>query len=161
MGKNYRSQHTRKASQTVYDQIQADGSLSRRRWEIYDVLFRRGPLTANEVHRHTELHGTDGYRHNVQARMTELVDLGVVRAVDTVTCSQTGNVATQYDVTDALPDPERARRRRPKKPSRKKLRVVLEEMRELWKSGTTLSDETVELMRWIAAQVEPQQPEEQ
>lgn len=69
------------------------------------MLFRHGPLTANEVFvvLHRESKGSINAASNSAARFSELRDLGVVYEVATRSCSVTGMTVIQWDVTDRLP----------------------------------------------------------
>lgn len=93
----------RQTSIDCYNQIRAEGLLSKRRWEVYDIVFKRGPMTSNETFDYSSLKGVDGYRHNANARMTELRDSGVVQEIGTTICSKTGRTVILWDVTDKLP----------------------------------------------------------
>jgi len=93
----------RQTSIDCYRQIQAEGLLSKRRWEIYNILYHHGPMSSNETFDYSQLKGVDGYRHNANARMTELRDLGVVMELGTKVCSKTGRTVIEWDVTDRLP----------------------------------------------------------
>jgi len=93
----------RDTSLQVYFRIKEDGTLSRRRWEVYDIVFNHGPITGNEIFKHCELQGVPGYRHNVHARLTELREMGVVKEAGTRECQVTGETAIIWDVTSNLP----------------------------------------------------------
>jgi len=93
----------RQTSIDVYHQIESEGLLSKRRWEVYHILFNHGPMTSNETFDYSKLHGVDGYRHNANARMTELRELGVVQEIGTTLCSKTGRRVILWDVTSNLP----------------------------------------------------------
>ena len=80
----------------AYREIEANGLLSRMRFRVYDLLFRDGPLTQREVDVRL---GTDsGHK-----RVSELVERRVVRAVGERSCSVSGQLAVEWDVTDGLP----------------------------------------------------------
>lgn len=93
----------RKTSIDVYRKIRDSGILSERRWEAYAIVYRHGPLTSNEVFEYSKLKGVPGYRHNTNARMTELRDMGAVEEIGTKCCSVTGEVVILWDVTDKFP----------------------------------------------------------
>lgn len=98
----------RQTSIEVFKQIRDNGLLSKRRMEVYEIVFNHGPMTSNETFDYSELNGIDGYRHNANARMTELRELGVVYEAGTKQCSKSGNTVILWDVTDKLPvKPER------------------------------------------------------
>lgn len=104
----------RRTSAAVYRQIEAEGLLSRMRWEVYRVLYAIGPATAGEVARRLMAAGvgSGGGRAgpgNVSARMVELIQLGVVEEIDERVCTVTGRNVLVYDVTDNLPRGEVAK----------------------------------------------------
>ena len=86
----------RRTSLKAYEEIEAEGLLSRQRWETYKVLFHHGPLTAKQV---TEAFGITG----AWKRLPELRDLGVAEELGTAPCPVSGRQAIVWDVTDALP----------------------------------------------------------
>lgn len=88
----------------AYNKIKQDGSLSKRRWEVYDALVRFGPATASELARHLpESPGGRGGKGNVHPRIGELIERGVARFVRDRACRVMGNVVEEYDVVDQLP----------------------------------------------------------
>jgi len=96
----------RETSIEAYNQIKSNGLLSLRRWEVYDILFRKGPLTANEAFR--EIAMERGKRAQSllsvsNARFTELRKIGVVKEVCERTCTLSGVKVIEWDVTDRLP----------------------------------------------------------
>jgi len=98
----------RKTSISVYHEMEDSGLLSERRWEVYKILWHHGPMTSNEVFQYARLHGNPDYRHNTNARMTELRDRGVAEELGTTVCRVTGHTVILWDVTDQLPrDPDR------------------------------------------------------
>lgn len=89
---------TRDTSIAVYQQIEAEGLLSRMRWEVYHALFYHGPATAGELVKHCHC------RHAaVNARLTELRQMGVARETSERECRETGRTVIEFDVTAHLP----------------------------------------------------------
>lgn len=95
----------RTTSAEVYRRIEAEGLLSERRWQVYSTLYEHGPLTASELWRKVERRFGLDYliNHNVNPRLAELRELGVVAEVGQRECSITGNRAIVWDVTANLP----------------------------------------------------------
>jgi len=95
----------RQTSINAYRTIQASGMLSKRRWEIYDVLFQHGPATATELY--NKMPPSAGYRsllaRGFHTRLRELVLLGVAYEVQERICNATGVQVIEYDVTANLP----------------------------------------------------------
>ena len=95
---------TRLTSIDVYNKIQKEGLLSKKRWEIYQVLYAYGVQTSAEV-----VNKVNSNKNNVnplsqsRARFTELRDMGVVEEMGTKLCSITGNNVIAWRVTNNLP----------------------------------------------------------
>lgn len=96
---------TRQTSIQAYNMIKENGLLSRRRWEVYDVLFRHGPLTANEVFVKLQEENIGPYNaaSNSAARFSELRNSCVIYEVRERQCAVTGMNVIEWDVTDRLP----------------------------------------------------------
>lgn len=91
----------RETSREAYDRIKAEGLLSERRFEVYEITFLHGPGTAGELSQHTHKQN----RNNFATRLTELRHQGVVREVGERECKVTGYTAIVWEVTDDLPVP--------------------------------------------------------
>ena len=91
---------TRQTSIDTYIKVQESGLLSRRRFQVYDVLFHNGPLSQTETHAHIKDAAT---LHSVGPRFAELKKMGVIIEVGTRRCSITGENVYVWDVTDKLP----------------------------------------------------------
>lgn len=93
---------TRQTSIDAYRKIESEGLLSKRRFEVYSVLFKHGPLTTGEVWwNYFKDFGIS--QNSINPRMSELVTAGVVCEVGTRECSITGQTCIQWDVTANLP----------------------------------------------------------
>lgn len=94
----------RQTSIDIYHQIQNDGLLSKRRWQVYDILYQHGPLTGGEVASYMKsIHGVRGFSESVRNRLTELREMGAAREVGETSCPVTGNQVILWDVTGDLP----------------------------------------------------------
>jgi len=95
----------RRTSIAAYNEIKASGLLSKRRLEIYEVLYLSGPMTANEVFRalYKNDMGPENAASNSAARFSELRDIGVIQEIRERTCQVTGMNVIEWDVTDQLP----------------------------------------------------------
>jgi len=89
----------RQTSIDAYNAIKNNGLLSHRRWQVYDILFRLGPLTGREVFNKIE----NGFTTHTAARLTELRNLGCISEIGRRICSVTGMEVILWDVTDRLP----------------------------------------------------------
>lgn len=95
---------TRKTSAAVYNEIETNGLLSERRWNVYKTLYLIGPATAAEISNHDEssfLNPAKG--DNSHARLNELKKMGCVDEVGTKKCDITGREVLLFDITDKLP----------------------------------------------------------
>lgn len=89
---------TRETSKSAYQSIMANGTLSQRRRDVYDILYKYGPLSASEVCQKLSLP-----RDSVSPRLSELQRLSIVKEFGTKTCGITGQTVTAWDVTASLP----------------------------------------------------------
>lgn len=88
----------RQTSKSAYESIMRNGTLSQRRRDVYQVLYKEGPLSASEVCTRLGLP-----RDSVSPRLSELQRLSIVREFGTKTCSITGQTVVAWDVTGSLP----------------------------------------------------------
>jgi hypothetical protein len=95
----------RQTSIEAYNLIRDNGLLSKRRWEVYDILFHHGPMTANETFAKLYRNNLGPFNaaSNSAARFSELRNCGVVYEVRERQCTITGMKAIEWDVTDRLP----------------------------------------------------------
>lgn len=92
----------RDTSISAFNYIKENGILSKRRWEVYEVLFYNGPLTGNELF---ALMGKEKktYQSNVVTRLGELRDMGAVVEIGSKIDSITGMTVILWDVTSLVP----------------------------------------------------------
>lgn len=106
---------TRQTSAVAYHEIQANGLLSKRRWEVYDILYRHGPLSCAQIIKiHRKENGnilsTTG---SLSTRLSELRDSEVVQEVsENFVCPITNHTVILWDVTKSLP--KKLEKKRPK-----------------------------------------------
>lgn len=91
---------TRRTSADTYHRIEAEGLLSKRRFQVYSLLYHHGPLTIAEAC--AQLATTVSER-SFSPRFAELRDLGVVDEVGERICRVTGNNVIEWDVNETLP----------------------------------------------------------
>lgn len=91
----------RRTSIEVFRKIEAEGLLSKLRFEVYRVLFHHGPLTAGECW--SRFFKNERQRSSISARMSELEERGVIYQVCERPCGYTKNTSIAWDVTDKLP----------------------------------------------------------
>jgi len=86
-------------SRLAYQQMLADGSVSRRRMEIIKHLaFAAKPETAGQI-----AHGLEKNRNNVATRLSELEHLSVVEKVYEMTCPVSQKVCWTWQMTGSQP----------------------------------------------------------
>jgi len=94
---------TRNTSIVVYNKIKSEGLLSKRRLEIYDIMYHNGPMTSSQafeiINRNRKVSGISQSR----ARFTELRDMGVLEEMGTTECPITKNTVILWDVSGQLP----------------------------------------------------------
>ena len=93
----------RSTSINAYHEIEANGLLSRRRWEAYKVLHHFGAMTSAELYEAAQKFYGQRFRDNYQPRLTEMRNLGVVREAGKRKCNVTGHEAIVWECTDDLP----------------------------------------------------------
>jgi len=95
---------SRNTSKKVYKQIEAEGLLSGRRWNVYKTLFKIGPSTAAEISQaDCSSFKNPAKGDNSHARLSELKEMGAVEEVGERTCSTTGREVILWDVTSQIP----------------------------------------------------------
>jgi hypothetical protein len=88
----------RQTSIDCYNQIKAEGLLSKRRLEVYEAILKNAPCTSNEA-----LKDIYSGSHGMGSRTTELRDLGVIYEKNVRKCRVTGRNVIEWDLTDKLP----------------------------------------------------------
>lgn len=88
----------RQTSINCFNQINAQGLLSKQRFEVYSALLKIGkPSTTREVY------ATMNVVKQEATRFTELRNIGVIYEVRNRKCNITGRTAIEWDLTDKLP----------------------------------------------------------
>ena len=101
----------RRTSLEAWRAINQNGLLSKRRLEVYNVVFDFGPLTSAEAFRILNQNKPMGAITSSRARFTELRDAGVFYEVRERFCNATGRLAIEWDVTENLPIKKKKRKR--------------------------------------------------
>jgi hypothetical protein len=91
----------RGTSKLAYEQIKAEGLLSKLRFLVYESIVLNGPATSKEV---TKLYLPSLERDTVSPRMVELEALGVIRAAGERPCRVSGRMAVEWAATENLPE---------------------------------------------------------
>jgi uncharacterized protein YwgA len=90
---------TRETSIEAYHQIKDEGILSKLRWQIYEYVFKNGPVSIRDAARHFK----GQYSNSLSTRFSELRDMGVFKEVGKKIDEQTGRSVLIWDVTKKLP----------------------------------------------------------
>ena len=130
---------TRQTSIDCYNEIRANGLLSKRRFEVYEALLSSAPCTSSEAIRNAKT--TFGV-FGVSSRFTELRDLGVIYEVRTRECTVTGRNVIEWDLTDRLP----INVKKSNKTKKNKIDDALNSLRELYKKKDTSTNEDWKLV---------------
>lgn len=94
----------RNTSIEVYRRIEEEGLLSKRRFQVYSVLFKHGPLTGTQLSKIVRANFGDwSMSETIRNRLTELRDQGVVDELGKVECPVNGNEVILWDVNSNLP----------------------------------------------------------
>ena len=94
---------TRETSIDCYEQIKAEGLLSKRRMEVYEMLFQHGAMTANEIVRKSKKVYPNTNASSFNARLSELKARGAIIEVGEKKDAVSGNNCFVWDLTDKLP----------------------------------------------------------
>jgi len=121
----------RQTSIDCYNQIKAEGLLSKRRLQVYEILLENGALTGTEVAiLFKKKFVSSNHSEGIRNRLTELLDRGVIYEKGIVNCKTTNRKVSLWDLTNNLPKDVS------NKPSRKQQRTneALEALRDLYKN---------------------------
>tara|TARA_R110000824_G_scaffold144529_1_gene312480 strand:- start:2923 stop:3342 length:420 start_codon:yes stop_codon:yes gene_type:complete len=125
---------TRQTSIDCYNEIKANGLLSKRRLQAYQCMLNLSPCTAGELEKEfNEKYGLRG----VWKLLSQLRDMGVVKEVGERDCRITKRNVIEWDLTDNLP--KNIKLSKNGKQDRKE--GALDSLRELYKNKNICSDE--------------------
>jgi hypothetical protein len=91
------------ASVASYSLIEKNGLLSKRRLEVYSILFKNGALTAHEVVAIARKKSPNANQTGWNARFSELAEMGVIQAVGEKKNPVSNTTNTIWDITGKLP----------------------------------------------------------
>ena len=117
---------TRQTSIDCYNQIKAEGLLSKLRLEVLEAILHSAPCTSAEAMQ-GRLNSTNVLSQS-RARFTELRDLGVIYEKGIRKCSVTGRKAIEWDLTDNLPNNTKPPKRLTNKQKKNELLKMLKEL---------------------------------
>jgi len=95
--------HVRDTSIQAYHEIKESGLLSERRFQVYQILYKYGPITSGQLVEIAKKHKKLCHTSAFQGRLSELRDMGVVQEVKKDKCPITGRNVIFWDVNSKLP----------------------------------------------------------
>lgn len=125
----------RQTSIDCYNQIKADGLLTKRRLEVYEAILKNAPCTSSEAMLN-RLNSSNVLSQS-RARFTELRELGVIYERGIKKCSVTGKNVIEWDLTDNLPINSKIIHNTKKD----RIENTLNALRELFKNKSDSTDE--------------------
>jgi hypothetical protein len=117
---------TRATSIQCYNQIKEEGLLSKRRFEVYEAIFKKAPCSSAEAM--FGMLNSSNVLTQSRARFTELRESGVIYEKGEKKCSITGRNVIEWDLTDKLP----IKFKPAKTEKQKRTEAAIEGLRELY-----------------------------
>ena len=134
----------RQTSIDCYRQIQAQGLLSKQRFEVYQALLYMGkPSTTREVY------ATMDVAKQEATRFTELRNIGVIYEVRNRKCTITGRTAIEWDLTDGLPKDKIISNNSKKH----RLDTCIDALKELYKNRISASSEEWNYLEYLIKKI--------
>jgi hypothetical protein len=93
--------NTRKTSIDCYNEIKANGLLSKKRLQVYTAILKNAPCTSGEAF--ATMTTKENQISQSRARFTELRQLGVIYEKGVRKCRVTGRSVIEWDLTNKLP----------------------------------------------------------
>lgn len=125
----------RQTSINCYNQIKAQGLLSKLRLATHYAMLYSAPCTAGELQSYIDKNGIK-VKHAWKL-LSQLRDLGVVYEKDERKCNVTGRVVIEWDLTDNLP----IKPTTTSNTKKQRVKDTLDALRELYKTKNTSSIE--------------------
>ena len=96
----------RTTSAEAFNKIKEEGLLSKRRLQVYEVLYEHGPLVGSQIARRVKKNfGSWCQSETIRNRLTELRDMGAVVERGEALDPQNGRRVILWDVSGELPKP--------------------------------------------------------
>ena len=121
----------RQTSINCYNQIKAQGLLSKLRLRTLNAMLYSAPCTAGELQSYIDKNGIK-VKHAWKL-LSQLRDLGVVYEKDERKCNVTGRVVIEWDLTDNLP----IKPTTTSNTKKQRVKDTLDALRELYKTKNT------------------------
>ena len=126
---------TRQTSIDCYNEIKANGLLSKKRLEVYEAILKNAPCTSGESF--ATMTTKENQITQSRARFTELRELGVIYEKGVRKCKITGRNVIEWDLTNRLPSNFKNK----KKTKKQKINNVINLLRELYKNKNNSTNE--------------------
>ena len=127
--------NTRQTSIDCYNEIKANGLLSKTRLQVYLAILKNAPCSSGEAF--ATMTTKENQISQSRARFTELRELGVIYEKGEKQCSITGRNVIEWDLTDRLP----INIKNSNKTKKQRLDDALNSLRELYKNKDISTDE--------------------
>lgn len=119
----------RETSLEAYWAIREQGLLSMRRFEVYDVVFNHGPISADDVFKRLKEANACNRASSLTPRFAELKNFGVIFEYDQQKNQDTGMPNIRWKVTGKLP--EKPLKRESSKEKIKRLELKIKELEQV------------------------------
>jgi hypothetical protein len=123
----------RQTSIDCYNQIKNEGLLTKRRLEVYELIYQHAPCTSSEAMQNSL--NSKNIFSQARARFTELRELGVIYEKGEKKCSVTGRICIEWDLTDNLP----VKNNESNNTKKDRVNNTLNVLRQLYKNKSTAS----------------------
>lgn len=96
---------TRQSSIDVWKEINNGGYIGRKQLQVYNVIYKHGPMSGAEVSKFMRIAGQrkNLESENVRNRITELVKLGIVREIGRDICPISNRSVLFFEVSGEMP----------------------------------------------------------
>ena len=125
----------RQTSIDCYNQIKAQGLLSKLRLATHYAMLYASPCTAGELQSYIDKNGIK-VRHCWKV-LSQLRDMGVVYEMNERKCNITGRVVIEWELTDKLP----IKADLPTNTKKQRVEDTINSLKELYKKGSTSTNE--------------------
>ncbi len=93
----------RETSRMAYNFIKERGLLSKRRFQVYELVYTFGPLTMNQLLEKANMMYGNKNSGVYSTRLSELRDVGCLQELGTTICPISKRKVILWDVTEKLP----------------------------------------------------------
>jgi len=108
----------RETSIEAYKNLVLSGLLSERRREVYQTVYKFGPMTSGEAFSYINRNRPIGNLTQSRARFTELREMGLLKEMGTRICSVSGMTTILWDVTSRVSPITIPKNKKPEEPER-------------------------------------------